>query len=188
MQKLNKERSVLEKDIAAWKSLSSRSEDAMVLLEMSIEAGDEGSFQEVVTEAAALEAHWFTNLKSRKMLSGELDQNSTYISINSGAGGTEAQDWAEMLYRMYMRYGEKHGYKVQEIERSDGEAAGIQVGDAFDRGPLCLRVLEGGKRCASAGARKSLTIPMLVGTRASRLCFAGQRSTTTSKSISTWRT
>ncbi|MBN8542237.1 MAG: peptide chain release factor 2 [Deltaproteobacteria bacterium] len=141
MQKLNKERSVLEKDIAAWKSLSSRSEDAMVLLEMSVEAGDEGSFQEVVTEAAALES-LVHQLEIKKMLSGELDQNSTYISINSGAGGTEAQDWAEMLYRMYMRYGEKQGYKVQEIERSDGEAAGIKSATLLIEGPYAYGYLK----------------------------------------------
>jgi peptide chain release factor 2 len=141
MQKLNKERSVLEKDIAAWKSLSSRSEDAMVLLEMSVEAGDEDSFLEAVSEAAALET-LVHELEIKKMLSGELDQNSTYISINSGAGGTEAQDWAEMLYRMYMRYGEKHGYKVQEIERSDGEAAGIKSATLLIEGPYAYGYLK----------------------------------------------
>jgi peptide chain release factor 2 len=141
MQKLNKERSVLEKDIAAWKSLSTRSDDAMVLLEMSVEAGDEDSFVEVTAETSLLET-LVHELEIKKMLSGELDQNSTYLSINAGAGGTEAQDWAEMLYRMYMRYGEKQGYKVQEIERSDGDSAGIKSATLLIEGPYAYGYLK----------------------------------------------
>lgn len=141
MQKLNKDRSVLEKDIAAWKALSSRSEDALVLLEMAVELNDEGSFQEVTTETASLEVLQH-ELEVKKMLGGELDSNSTYLSINAGAGGTESQDWAEMLYRMYMRYGEKHGFKVQEIERSDGEAAGIKSATLLIEGPYAYGYLK----------------------------------------------
>jgi peptide chain release factor 2 len=141
MQKLNKDRSVLEKDIAAWKALSSRSEDALVLLEMAAELDDEGSFQEVVAETASLEVLQH-ELEVKKMLGGELDANATYLSINAGAGGTESQDWAEMLYRMYMRYGEKHGFKVQEIERSDGEAAGIKSATLLIEGPYAYGYLK----------------------------------------------
>lgn len=141
MQKLNKEKSVLEKDIAAWKQLSTRSADALVLLEMAVEMHDEASFQEVVAEATELET-LVHELEIKKMLGGELDQNSTYLSINSGAGGTESQDWAEMLYRMYMRYGEKHGFKVQEIERSDGEAAGIKSATLLIEGPYAYGYLK----------------------------------------------
>lgn len=141
MQKLNKDKSVLEKDIAAWKALSTRSEDALVLLEMAAELDDEGSFQEVVGETALLEVLQH-ELEVKKMLAGELDANSTYLSINAGAGGTESQDWAEMLYRMYMRYGEKHGFKVQEIERSDGEAAGIKSATLLIEGPYAYGYLK----------------------------------------------
>jgi peptide chain release factor 2 len=141
MQKLNKERALLEKDITAWKSLSSRGEDALVLLEMAVEAGDDASFEEVVSETNSLE-NLVHELEIKKMLSGELDANSTYLSINAGAGGTEAQDWAEMLYRMYMRYGEKHGYKVSEIERSDGEAAGIKSATLLIEGPYAYGYLK----------------------------------------------
>ncbi len=141
MQKLNKEKSVLEKDIAAWKALSTRSADALVLLEMAADAHDEESFQEAASEAAVLEG-LVHELEIKKMLGGELDQNSTYLSINSGAGGTESQDWAEMLYRMYMRYGEKHGFKVQEIERSDGEGAGIKSATLLIEGPYAYGYLK----------------------------------------------
>ena len=60
------------------------------------------------------------------LLSGEADANDCYIELNAGAGGTEAQDWAEMLMRMYMRWAEQHGYKVQLLEESEGEQAGIK--------------------------------------------------------------
>ena len=141
MQKINKEKSVLEKDIAAWRALSSRADDALVLLEMASEMDDETSFSEVISETAALES-LVHDLEIKKMLSGELDANSTYLSINAGAGGTEAQDWAEMLYRMYMRYGEKHGFKVEEIERSDGESAGIKSATLLIEGPYAYGYLK----------------------------------------------
>ncbi|MBK7891960.1 MAG: peptide chain release factor 2 [Bdellovibrionales bacterium] len=141
MQKLNKEKSVLEKDIAAWKDLARRADDALVLLDMAEEMHDEDTFTEVMSEAVSLET-LVHDLEIKKMLSGELDANSTYLSINAGAGGTEAQDWAEMLYRMYMRYGEKHGFKVQEIERSDGEAAGIKSATLLIEGPYAYGYLK----------------------------------------------
>lgn len=141
MQKLNKEKSVLEKDIAAWRELTVRADDALVLLEMAVEAEDEATFQEAKSECEQLEL-LVHNLEIKKMLGGELDQNSAYLSINSGAGGTEAQDWAEMLYRMYMRYGEKQGYRVSEIERSDGDTAGIKSATLLIEGPYAYGYLK----------------------------------------------
>lgn len=64
--------------------------------------------------------------ETESLLSGEADGNDCYLEVNAGAGGTEAQDWAEMLLRMYVRWAEKHGYKVSEVERSDGEQAGVK--------------------------------------------------------------
>src|SRR6202007_1023834 len=69
------------------------------------------------------------------LLSGEADGNDCYVELNSGAGGTEAQDWAEMLMRMYMRWAEQHGYKVQLIEESEGEQAGIKSATLLVTGP-----------------------------------------------------
>ena len=69
------------------------------------------------------------------LLSGEADANDSYIEINAGAGGTEAQDWAEMLMRMYIRWAEQHGYKVQLIEESEGEQAGIKSATLQVSGP-----------------------------------------------------
>lgn len=141
MQKLNKEKAVLEKAVDSWKELSSRVEDAEVLLEMAVEANDEGSFGEVKSECEKLEA-LVHELEIKKMLSGELDANGTYLSINSGAGGTEAQDWAEMLYRMYLRYAEKHGYKIETLEYNEGEGAGIKSATLLIQGPYAYGYLK----------------------------------------------
>lgn len=134
MQKLNKEKALVEKSVNSWKELQQRVEDAQVLLEMAQEAADEGTFEEVKAEVVKLDAY-VHDLEIAKMLSGELDANGTYLSINSGAGGTEAQDWAEMLYRMYLRYADKHGYKCETLEYNEGEGAGIKGATLLIEGP-----------------------------------------------------
>ena len=93
MQKINKEKVLLERAVADYQDLSTRTDDAIVLLEMAKEAQDEGTFQEVLTEQAALEAK-FNDLELKRLLNGEQDASSSYLSINAGAGGTEACDWA----------------------------------------------------------------------------------------------
>lgn len=125
MQKLNKEKSILEKSIGEWTSFNSKLEDAKVLLEMAVEAHDEDSFKEVKSEVAAIQKLG-EDLELKRVLGGELDPNSCYLSINSGAGGTESCDWAEMLMRMYTRYAEKHGYKCEVLDMTEGEGAGIK--------------------------------------------------------------
>lgn len=141
MQKLNKEKAIVEKAVGSWKELRQRVEDATVLLEMAVEANDEGTFQEVMNEASALEA-LVHDLEIKKMLSGELDANGCYLSINSGAGGTEAQDWAEMLYRMYMRYADKHGFKLETLEYNEGDGAGIKGATLLIQGPYAYGYLK----------------------------------------------
>lgn len=125
MQKLNKEKSILEKSIGEWTSFNSKLEDSKVLLEMAVEAHDEESFKEVKSEVAAIQKLG-EDLELKRVLGGELDSNSCYLSINSGAGGTESCDWAEMLMRMYTRYAEKHGYKCEVLDMTEGEGAGIK--------------------------------------------------------------
>ena len=125
MQKINKEKSILDKAVQEWNSFQSRLEDSKILLEMAVEAHDEDSFKEVKSELKEIDKIGQA-LELKRVLSGELDANSTYLSINSGAGGTESCDWAHMLLRMYTRYADKHGFKLEMLDRSDGEEAGIK--------------------------------------------------------------
>ncbi|WP_420806410.1 peptide chain release factor 2 [Pseudobdellovibrio exovorus] len=125
MQKINKERAILERAIGEWSAFNSRIEDVTVLLEMAVEAQDEGTFQEVKHELEQIQKTGEA-LELQRVLSGELDANSAYLSINSGAGGTESCDWASMLLRMYTRYADKHGYKCEILDMTEGEEAGIK--------------------------------------------------------------
>lgn len=140
MQKINKERSFLEKTLSDWKGLNARVEDAKVLLEMSIEEDDEGSFEELKNEVAALE-QIAGEIELKKLLNGELDANNAFLSINSGAGGTEACDWAQMLLRMYTRYAEKQGFTVEVLELTHGEEAGIKSATLLIQGPYAYGYL-----------------------------------------------
>lgn len=141
MQKINKEKTLLEKAVGEWKSYSGRLDDAKVLLEMAVEGQDEDSFQEVKTEILAIEKIG-EELELSRLLSGEMDSNSTYLSINSGAGGTESCDWAEMLMRMYTRYAEHHGYRVELLDMTEGEGAGIKSCTLLIEGPYAYGYLK----------------------------------------------
>jgi len=125
MQKLNKEKAAIEKAVDQWSAIHSRIEDAQVLLEMAVDAKDESSFDEVKIETLRIEPA-LEQLALQKMLSGEQDRNGTYLSINSGAGGTEACDWADILLRMYLRYAEKMEFKAEILDSTPGEGAGIK--------------------------------------------------------------
>lgn len=125
MQKLNKEKTLLEKAFAEWNQFFNRLEDAKVLLEMAVDGHDEASFKEVKSELTEVRKIG-EQLELQKVLGGELDANSTYLSINSGAGGTESCDWAEMLLRMYTRYAEQNGYRCEVLDMTEGEGAGIK--------------------------------------------------------------
>ncbi len=99
--------------------------DARDLLDMAVEEDDEDSVADVQAELASLTAELET-LEFRRMFSGELDENNAYLEIQAGSGGTEAQDWANMMLRMYLRWIENHGFKGELMEVSDGEVAGIK--------------------------------------------------------------
>jgi peptide chain release factor 2 len=141
MFKLNKERSLLDKTIGEYEGFARRLSDAEVLIEMAVEASDEASFAEAVAEVGQLKTLG-QQLEIKRILNGELDSNSTYLSINSGAGGTEACDWASMLMRMYIRYAEQHGYKVEIVDVSDGEGAGIKSATLLIEGPYAYGYLK----------------------------------------------
>ncbi len=100
-------------------------EDAQVLLDMAVEENDEDSVEAVQSELDELEKQ-LGELEFRRMFSGEMDPNCAFLDIQSGSGGTEAQDWANILLRMYLRWGEDKGFKVELVEVSAGDVAGIK--------------------------------------------------------------
>ncbi len=99
--------------------------DARELLDMSVEEEDEEGVQSVIEELDSLRAE-LEKLEFRRMFSSEMDPNNAYLDIQAGSGGTEAQDWANMMLRMYLRWGEDKGFKCEIIEASAGEVAGIK--------------------------------------------------------------
>ena len=109
----------------SYEALVSKLEDTFTLCEMAIEAGDEESVEEVVTETEYIEAE-AERKRIEVLLSGPYDKNNAIVSFHPGAGGTEAQDWCQMLYRMYTRWGEKHGFNVKLIDWLDGDEAGLK--------------------------------------------------------------
>ena len=100
-------------------------QDASELLEFAAEEGDQETLDAVEEDIHALEAD-IAKLEFRRMFSGEMDESCAFLDIQSGSGGTEAQDWAEMLLRMYLRWAERRGFKTELIEVSPGEVAGIK--------------------------------------------------------------
>ncbi|WP_148201652.1 peptide chain release factor 2 [Psychrobacter arcticus] len=123
--KINKEKSQLDGVIDVVVSLETTLEDASAMLELAVEEEDESLLADVQAELDNAEKR-VADLEFRRMFSGEMDPNNCYLDIQSGSGGTEAQDWAEMLLRMYTRWAEAHGFKVDVIEVSAGGVAGIK--------------------------------------------------------------
>lgn len=105
--------------------LKSRFSDVVALLPEAFELGDAELIQELLASLNTID-HSLAELEIRKMLSGELDNKDCYLEVNAGAGGTESCDWAAMLSRMYQRWGTKRGWKVEVIDRLEGEIAGIK--------------------------------------------------------------
>ena len=115
----------LKDRVAAYEALASKLEDALVLTEMAIEEEDESVTEEVLQAVAEIEEEE-SKQRIEILLSGEYDANNAIVTFHPGAGGTEAQDWALMLYRMYTRWGERHNYTVKLLDWLDGEEAGIK--------------------------------------------------------------
>jgi peptide chain release factor 2 len=124
-QELGRERSALEVVVSTIDDLSSGLVDAKDLLMMGAEEDDEETVASVETDLDAFEKR-LEELEFRRMFSGEMDPNNAYLDIQAGSGGTEAQDWANILLRMYLRWGEARGFKTELMEVSDGEVAGIK--------------------------------------------------------------
>ncbi len=124
-QSLGKERAQLEKVVVALDELLTGLNDAGELLSLAIEEDDDSTIGEVAGDLEGLEQR-IAGLEFRRMFSGDLDDSNAFVDIQSGAGGTEAQDWAEMMLRMYLRWADSHGFQTEVIEASAGEVAGIK--------------------------------------------------------------
>ncbi len=115
----------MKDSVESYENLVNKLEDALTLCEMAIEENDEGSVEEVVSETVFIETE-AERKRIEVLLCGQYDKNNAILTFHPGAGGTEAQDWASMLYRMYTRWGEKHGFNVKLIDWRDGDEAGIK--------------------------------------------------------------
>ena len=124
----------LKDKVESYDALVAKLEDTLTLCEMAIEEGDEDSVEEVVSETEFIETE-AERKRIEVLLSGPYDKNNAILSFHPGAGGTEAQDWASMLYRLYTRWGEAHGYTVKLIDWLDGDAAGIKSATITVEGP-----------------------------------------------------
>lgn len=116
-----------------YNSLKDEADELDTLCELAIEEEDESLDKEATDAMAALEKH-LEDVRMQTLLSGEYDRNNAIISFHAGAGGTEAQDWASMLYRMYTRWAERHGYKYKILNYLDGEEAGMKSADIIIEG------------------------------------------------------
>jgi peptide chain release factor 2 len=128
-----RERTALEDQITAIRRLEQELDDALTLIELGEAEGDDSSIAEGEEAIRALHAE-AARRQVETLLSGEADANDTYLEVHSGAGGTESQDWANMLQRMYARWAERRKYKVEVLEMTDGEEAGIKSATLLIKG------------------------------------------------------
>jgi len=133
-QSLGKERVQLENVVHMMEDLQKHLRDTDELYELAFSENDTDTL-EVITKDAEKLTKKIADLEFRRMFSGEMDANAAYMDIQSGSGGTEAQDWANMLLRMYLRWGERHGFKTEIIEASPAEVAGIKSATVKFEGP-----------------------------------------------------
>ena len=124
-QAVLKEQKALERKIEKYNKLNESLEDVITLIELSIEEEDDSSIEEIKSEAESFKKK-LEEERLATLLTGEYDSANAILTFHAGAGGTEAQDWAEMLYRMYTRWAERHDYKVELLDYLDGDDAGMK--------------------------------------------------------------
>ncbi len=132
-QKINKELNDVKISVDKYKSLVAKSEDMETLWEMGMEEGDDSMEEEVKSEIAVIN-EGLKALELEVMLSGEYDGNDAILTLHAGAGGTEAQDWTQMLLRMYGRWAERHGFTVDTVDLQPGDEAGVKSVTLFIKG------------------------------------------------------
>ena len=140
-QALGKERSDLDLIVRTIDNLTTGLSDAESLLEMAVEEDDADTVTEIESDLSTLDAE-LEKLEFRRMFSGEMDPNNAYLEIQAGSGGTEAQDWAEMMLRMYISWAQKNDYTVDLLDRSDNDEAGINNASIAIRGPMAYGYLK----------------------------------------------
>ncbi|HWZ69188.1 MAG TPA: peptide chain release factor 2 [Stellaceae bacterium] len=133
-QRLLRERTRLDQAIGSYRRIEREVEEAVELIELGEAEGEAGVVAEAEAALERLRAE-AARRELESLLSGEADTNDCYLEVHAGAGGTEAQDWAEMLLRMYARWAEAHDYKVEWLEESGGEEAGLKSATIVIRGP-----------------------------------------------------
>ncbi len=141
-QKVVSRMGALKGKIEGFNNLYSQWEDLLTLCEMAIEENDESMLEELETGYAHVEEE-MEKQKMSTLLTGEYDRNSALVSFHAGAGGTEAQDWCSMLYRMYTRWAERHGYTYKIMDYQDGEEAGLKSADIVIEGENAYGFLKG---------------------------------------------
>lgn len=132
----------LKAKITAYESLKNDYEDALVMIELADEENDESLVEDCTASVDDIEKR-IESLTLSTLLSGEFDDNNAILTFHAGAGGTEAQDWAEMLFRMYNRWGERHGYKVSTLDYLEGDVAGVKSATILIEGENAYGYLHG---------------------------------------------
>lgn len=133
-QQLGRERAQLEEAVNLVSDMENGLKDSAELVQMAQDENDESTIEQIVQDLDKLQKK-LDQLEFQRMFSGEMDSNNAYLDIQSGSGGTEAQDWANMILRMYLRWGDQHGFKTELIEASPGEVAGIKSATIKFEGP-----------------------------------------------------
>ena len=139
---VNQEISRLRRKVDPWLAMKSDIEEITELMEMAISEGDESVLNEICDSIDELTTR-FEELETRELLAGEDDEKNAFISIHPGAGGTESQDWASMLFRMYYRWAEKNGFSIDVFDYTPGEEAGIKSSTMLIKGEYAYGLLKG---------------------------------------------
>jgi peptide chain release factor 2 len=134
---LGRERARLEAVVETFRRIDARLNDVAEFLELARDENDASMITVIAADLKTVEGE-VGELEFRRMFSGEMDANNAFVEIQSGTGGTEAQDWASMLLRMYLRWAERRGFKTELIEQSDGEVAGIKGATIRIEGPYAF--------------------------------------------------
>jgi peptide chain release factor 2 len=134
---LGRERARLEAVVETFRRIDARLNDVAEFLELARDENDASMIAVIAADLKMVEGE-VGELEFRRMFSGEMDANNAFLEIQSGTGGTEAQDWASMLLRMYLRWAERRGFKAELIEQSDGEVAGIKGATIRIEGPYAF--------------------------------------------------